>query len=59
MNHHLLRNGYVYLITVDVDAREALEINLRLQEMFPGIPIVVRWTGLTAPRHEWWGFYTP
>jgi len=38
--------GYIYLITIDVDAREALEINLRLQEMFPGIPIVVRWTGV-------------
>jgi hypothetical protein len=22
-----------------------LELNLKLQEMFPGIPIVVRWTG--------------
>jgi len=38
--------GDVYLITINTDAKEALEINLRLQEKFPGIPIVVRWTGL-------------
>jgi hypothetical protein len=37
--------GYVYVITVDLNAKQALELNLKLQERFPGIPIVVEWTG--------------
>jgi len=37
--------GYVYEVSVDANAREALEANLKLQEKLPGIPIVVEWTG--------------
>jgi hypothetical protein len=44
--------GYVYHITVDASAREALEMNLRLQEEFRGIPIVVEWTGETDVAEE-------
>ncbi|MFZ8788458.1 MAG: hypothetical protein ACO2OZ_02180, partial [Acidilobaceae archaeon] len=39
--------GYVYIVEVDLNARRALELNLKLQEMLPGIPIVVEWTGET------------
>jgi hypothetical protein len=37
--------GFVYVVTLEADAREALEVNLELQRRFPGIPIVVRWVG--------------
>uniref|UniRef100_A0A7C1GCM1 Uncharacterized protein n=1 Tax=Thermofilum adornatum TaxID=1365176 RepID=A0A7C1GCM1_9CREN len=37
--------GYVYEVKVDAGARKALEANLKLQEKFPGVPIVVEWTG--------------
>jgi hypothetical protein len=39
--------GFVYVITLEASAREALEVNLELQRRFPGIPVVVRWTGGT------------
>jgi hypothetical protein len=39
--------GYVYIVEVGLSARRALELNLKLQEMFPGIPVVVEWTGET------------
>jgi hypothetical protein len=35
----------VYIVTLETSAREALEVSLELQGMFPGIPVVVRWTG--------------
>ena len=37
--------GYVYVVTVNLNARQALELNLKLQERFPRIPVVVKWTG--------------
>jgi hypothetical protein len=37
--------GFVYIITLEVSARKALEVNLELQRRFPGIPIVVKWVG--------------
>jgi hypothetical protein len=37
--------GYVAVITLEASARRALEVWLRLQEKFRGIPIVVEWTG--------------
>ena len=37
--------GCVYEVAVGASAREALEANLKLQEKFPGIPIVVEWAG--------------
>jgi len=37
--------GYIYIVTLDTSARKALEVNLELQKRFPGIPIVVKWTG--------------
>jgi hypothetical protein len=37
--------GYIYIVTLDTSARKALEVNLELQRRFPGIPIVVKWTG--------------
>jgi len=39
--------GYVYIVKVGLNARRALELNLKLQEMPPGIPVVVEWTGET------------
>jgi hypothetical protein len=39
--------GYVYIVEVNLNARRALELNLKLQEMLPGIPVVVEWTGET------------
>jgi hypothetical protein len=39
--------GYVYIVEVGLNARRALELNLRLQEMLPGTPVVVKWTGET------------
>jgi hypothetical protein len=39
--------GYVYIVEVGLNARRALELNLKLQEMLPGIPVVVKWTGET------------
>jgi hypothetical protein len=33
--------GYVYIVEVGLNARRALELNLKLQEMLPGIPVVV------------------
>jgi hypothetical protein len=39
--------GYVYIVKVGLNARRALELNLRLQEMLPGTPVVVKWTGET------------
>jgi len=39
--------GHVYEVIVHVDARQALELELKLAEVFPGVPIVVRWTGET------------
>jgi hypothetical protein len=35
-----------------MDAREVLDINLRLQEKFKGIPIVFEWTGETDVSEE-------
>jgi hypothetical protein len=37
--------GYVYIVKVGLNARRALQLNLKLQEMLPGIPVVVKWTG--------------
>ena len=37
--------GCVYEVKVDAGARKALEVNLKLQEKFPGIPIIVEWAG--------------
>jgi len=37
--------GYTITITLSSSASEALKLNLRLQEMFKGIPVVVKWTG--------------
>ncbi len=37
--------GRVYEIIVHMDAKQALELELRLAETFPGVPIVVKWTG--------------
>jgi DNA-binding Lrp family transcriptional regulator len=37
--------GCVYEVAVGASARKALEANLKLQEKFPGIPIVVEWAG--------------
>ena len=39
--------GFVYIVTLEANAREALEVNLELQRRFPGVPIVVKWTGST------------
>jgi hypothetical protein len=39
--------GYVYIVEVGLNARRALELNLKPQEMLPGIPVVVEWTGET------------
>jgi hypothetical protein len=39
--------GLVYVVTLEANAREALEANLELQRRFPGVPIVVKWTGDT------------
>jgi hypothetical protein len=44
--------GYIYYVTIDANAREALDINLRLQEKFKGIPIVFEWTGETDVSEE-------
>jgi hypothetical protein len=45
--------GHVYVVTLETDARKALEVNLELQRRFPGVPIVVRWTGDTdLPEEE-------
>jgi hypothetical protein len=37
--------GYVYTIALETCTRKALEVNLELQRRFPGIPIIVKWTG--------------
>jgi len=37
--------GCVYEIIVHTDAKQALELELKLAETFPGVPIVVKWTG--------------
>jgi len=37
--------GFMYIITLETSARRALDVNLELQKRFPGIPIVVKWTG--------------
>jgi hypothetical protein len=37
--------GFVYIVTLEANARETLEVNLELQRRLPGIPIVVRWLG--------------
>jgi hypothetical protein len=37
--------GYIYNVTLETGVRKALEVNLELQRRFPGIPIVVKWTG--------------
>jgi hypothetical protein len=39
--------GLVYVVTLEANAREALEVNLELQRRLPGIPIVVKWAGDT------------
>jgi len=39
--------GLVYVVALEANAREALEVNLELQRRFPGIPVVVKWTGDT------------
>ena len=44
--------GCVYVITLQANAREALKANLKLQEKYPGIPIVVEWTGETDVTEE-------
>jgi hypothetical protein len=44
--------GLVYIVTLEASAREALEVNLELQRMFPGTPIVVKWTGDTDLSEE-------
>jgi hypothetical protein len=44
--------GYIYYVTIDANAREALDINLRLQEKFKGMPIVFEWTGETDVSGE-------
>jgi hypothetical protein len=44
--------GPVYVVTLEASAREALEANLELQRRFPGVPIVVRWTGDTDLSEE-------
>jgi hypothetical protein len=36
---------HIYIVTLDTSARKALEVDLELQKRFPGIPIVVKWTG--------------
>ena len=35
----------MYIVMLETSARKALEASLELQGMFPGIPVVVRWTG--------------
>jgi hypothetical protein len=37
--------GYTISIVIETSASNALKLNLELQEMFKGIPIVVKWTG--------------
>jgi hypothetical protein len=37
--------GFVYIVTLEASAREALEVNLELQRRLPDVPIVVKWTG--------------
>jgi hypothetical protein len=37
--------GLVYIITLEENARKALEVNLELQKRFPRIPIIIKWTG--------------
>jgi len=37
--------GYTISIVIETSASNALKLNLELQEMLKGIPIVVRWTG--------------
>jgi hypothetical protein len=37
--------GYVVIVTLEANARKALETWLKLQKKFKGVPIVVRWTG--------------
>jgi hypothetical protein len=44
--------GLVYVVTLEVNAREALEVNLELQSRLPGVPIVVRWLGSTDLSEE-------
>jgi hypothetical protein len=45
--------GLVYVVTLEVNAREALEVNLELQRRFPRVPVVVRWLGSTdLPEEE-------
>ena len=44
--------GLVYVVTLEANAREALEVNLELQRRFPGIPVVVRWLGSTDLSEE-------
>jgi hypothetical protein len=44
--------GLVYIVTLEANAREALEVNLELQRRLPGIPIVVKWTGGTDLSEE-------
>jgi hypothetical protein len=39
--------GYVYIVEVGLNARRALQLNLKLQEMLSGTPVVVKWTGET------------
>ena len=39
--------GHVYEVIVHADARQALELELKLAEAFPSVPIVVKWTGET------------
>lgn len=51
-SHHDPDWGYVYEVTVDASAKRALELNLKLQERLPGVPVVVRWTGETDVTKE-------
>jgi len=44
--------GYIYYVTIDANASEALEINLRLQEEFKEVPIIFEWTGETDVSEE-------
>ena len=37
--------GHVYEIIIHADAKQALELELKLAEAFLGVPIAVKWTG--------------
>jgi hypothetical protein len=39
----MLTGAALHIITLDTGAKKALEVNLKLQRRFPGIPIAVKW----------------